>query len=141
MKLLNQFFIPDEAAAGFIDQTSEQLYIVRQYRTVPVREGRSPGVRALFLPRLSTREDGYFSIEPLLFGYLASGRVYGFDEAQVRRELDYHGVPAADQPFVLQALARAGVISYMTPNRELRLFKIDIHDGSLTTRVLQAARR
>lgn len=139
-QLVNQFFLPDEASSVLIDETPDQIYIVRQYRPVPVRQGHSPGVRALFLPRIQTKDDGVFAIEPLLHGYIPSQRAYNFDESHVNSELAYYGVAAADQPHVIQALARIGLIPYVTPDGIVRLFKIGIHDGVFATRLLGAAK-
>jgi len=137
-QLVEEYFLPDEAAAVFVDQTDEQRYIVRQYRNVEVRDGRSPGVRALFLPRLSGGAGGSFSIEALLSAnYLPEKITYTFDESHVRSELDYYQVQAADQPFVLMALARIGVIPYRTADHRTILFKIGIEDGGFLARVLR----
>ncbi|MCH7596149.1 MAG: hypothetical protein IID35_06275 [Planctomycetes bacterium] len=139
-RLVNEFFVPDEAAEVFIDQTVEQYYIVRQYRGVTVRQGRSSGVRALFLPRLPTAGGESFAIEPLVTGYIPTKKSYIFNAEYVRRELaDYYGVAMADQAFVVEALQRIGLIPYVTPDRKVRLFKIGIHDGVFAAPVLRAA--
>jgi len=138
-QLANQFFLPDEASDVFVDETVDQIYIVRQYRSVAIRQGQSPGVRALFLPRLGTAPEGRFSIEALLHGYIPQGKAYNFDEAHVKSELAYYGVAPADRPYVIQALARVGLIPYTTPDGQIRLFKIGIQDGVFSTRLLGAA--
>lgn len=139
-QLLNQYFLPDEASSVFVDETPDQIYLVRQYRSVPVRQGHSPGVRALFLPRIEAKDAGVFAIEPLLHGYIPSQRAYNFDEVHVTSELAYYGVTPADQPHVIQALARIGLVPYVTPDGMVRLFKIGIHDGVFATRLLGAAK-
>ncbi len=137
--LVNQFFLPDEATDVFIDQTVDQFYIVRQYRGVTVRQSRSPGVRALFLPRLAQGDGGAFSVDRLLSGYIPEERAYNFDENHVRGELNYYGVKKEDQSALIQALVRIGQIPYATPDGQIRLFKIGIQDGEFATRVLRLA--
>ncbi|MEK7710431.1 MAG: hypothetical protein AAB341_00920 [Planctomycetota bacterium] len=138
-QLVDDYFIPDEATDAFVVETDDRIFFVRQYRGVDVRQGRSKGVRSLFLPRLGKREGRPFSIEPLVVGYIPDVRAYAFDEAHVRNELNYYGVAETDVRFVIEALTRIGVIPYTTPDRRLRMFKIDIHDGAFTARVLREA--
>ncbi len=45
-------------------------------------------------------------------------------------------VPASDQPWVLEALARIGVIPYLTDERGTLVFKIGIEDGVFAARLL-----
>jgi hypothetical protein len=136
-QLVDDYFIPDEASDAFVAETDERIFLIRQYRGVDVRQGRSKGVRSLFLPRLGRREGRPFSIEPLAVGYLPDAQAYAFDEAHARNELDYYGVPEMDVRFVIAALRRIGVIPYATPDGRLLMFKIDIHDGAFTARVLR----
>jgi hypothetical protein len=135
--LMEEYFVPDEASAAFVDQTEDQIFLVRQYRGVAVRGGQSKGVRAIFLPKLYGSDRRTFAVEPLLAGYVPDAVQYGFDEAHVRGELKYYGVAEVDQSFVLKGLARIGVMPYMTADGRVRLFKIDIHDGSFGTRVIR----
>lgn len=138
-RLADDYFIPDDASAVFIDQTVDQTFIVRQYRGVTLRQAQSKGVRALFLPRIPLPDRKGFSIEALVTGYITNAKNYSFDEDHVRRELSYYGVAEADQPFVLEALSRIGVIPYMTADQRVRLFKIDIHDGGIGARIIREA--
>ncbi len=138
-RLADEYFIPDEASAVFVDQAEDQIYIVRQYRGVTVRQGQSKGVRALFLPRIRGGEPRTFAIEPLVTEYIPNVKTYEFDEKHVRNELAYYGVADVDQPFVLEALSRIGLIPYMTADRRVRLFKIGIQDGVFATRVIREA--
>jgi hypothetical protein len=138
-RLADEYFIPDEASAVFVDQAEDQIYIVRQYRSVTVRQGQSKGVRALFLPRIRGGEPRTFAIEPLVTEYIPNVKTYEFDEKHVRNELAYYGVADADQQFVLEALSRIGLIPYMTADRRVRLFKIGIQDGVFATRVIREA--
>jgi hypothetical protein len=135
-ELASRYFLPDEASHVFIEETLDQIYIVRQYRGVSVRQGQSPGVRALFLPRIQGKESGAFALEPLLRGYIPDRKLYAFDEKHVQNELAYYGVAGADQPYVLQALSRIGLVPYRVSDGQLRLFKIGIQDGGFATRVL-----
>jgi hypothetical protein len=138
-RLVNKYFIPDEASALFVDQTEDQVYIVRQYRGVMVRQNQSKGVRALFLPRIPGGDSRIFTIEPLVKEYIPNVKSYEFDEKTVRRELKFHELPDADQSFVVEALWRIGLVSYMTAERRVYLFKIGIQDGDFTARVLPEA--
>ena len=138
-QLQEDYFIPDEANNTFVADDGEQTYFVRQYRGVQVTQGRSKGVRALFLPRLGKGSDKAFSIDPLLYGYIPPAKRYGFDEKQVRAELNFYDVPPADQQSIMDALLRVGMIPFATKDGRVRVFKIDICDGSFTTRVIREA--
>jgi hypothetical protein len=140
VKLVEQFFVPDEASTVFVDETSDQIYLVRQYRNVEVRGGQSSGVQALFLPRIVLPDANRFSIAQLVTSYLPKEKPYNFNEKQVRSELDFYEVPEADRLFVIEALSRIGVIPYVTPDGRTRLFKIGIHDGLFTTKVIREAK-
>lgn len=140
-RLLEEYFIPDEAAEVFIDVTDEQTYIVRRYRNVQVRNKRSRGVRALFLPRIGPSDEPGFALAPLVSHYIPKTKAYAFDEANVRRELDFRNVPVSERLFIVQALSRIGIIPYVTPDGTTRLFKIGIDDGTLADKTLRPARR
>ncbi len=136
-RLLEEYFIPDEASDFFVAQTPEQIFLVRQYRDVLVRNKRTKGVRALFLPRIVTSDDDEsFSIEELVANYIPKTDAYFFDEKHVLNELEFYGVLASDQSFVVRALERIGVIPYRTPDGRIRLFKIGLEDGSFAVKIL-----
>ncbi|MCO6437814.1 MAG: hypothetical protein J5J06_12050 [Phycisphaerae bacterium] len=136
-RAVREYFLPDDADDVFIDETDEQIFIVRQYRDIEVRNRRSAsGVRALFLPRLMQPDGERFAIEELVSRYLPAATNYAFDENWVEGELRYYGVSDADQPFVVAALKRIGVIPYRRPDGLVRLFKIGLEDGSLRSPVL-----
>jgi len=139
IRLMEDFLVPDEAAAAFIHQTDEQIYLVRQYRGVEVRGGKSEGVRALFLPRLEAGEKKGFSIAQLVLHAIPKQTAYSFSENHVKTELDYYGVSSADWEFVIEALRRIGVIPYVTPDGRTRLFKIGIYDGVFATKIVREA--
>jgi len=136
-KLLDDYFVPDEADSVFIDRTPEQIYLVRQYRGVEVLGGKSKGVRSLFLPKIPTPGHPSFAIAPLVTHYIPKRVRYGFIEDHVRNELDFWEVPVADRLFVIEALQRIGIIPYVTPDGRTRLFKIGIEDGVLATPVIR----
>ncbi len=129
VELMKDYFLPDEATDVFIEKTAGQTYLVRQYRHVVVRRGRSQGVRALFLPKLKVEEGATCALEPLLHGYIPDKKNYAFDEALVRRELKFYEVAPQDIRLVVEALSRIGEIPYATPDGHTRLFKIGIYDG------------
>lgn len=134
---LEDFFMPDDAFSVFVGETEDQLFIVRQYRDVGVRNGQSKGVRAIFLPRKTIGESKIFSIESVVREHIPTGKQYGFDEKNVKNELAYYDVKESDQQYVLDALSRIGVISYQTPDKKVRLFRIGIFDGAFTQRVVR----
>ncbi len=140
-RLLDEYFIPDEASAVFIDETDEQIFIVRQYRNVQVRNKRSRGVRALFLPRIGSTDHEGFALADLVSYYIPKTKAYAFDEVSIRGELKFRGVPASDQLFIVQALSSIGVIPYVTPDGRTRLFKIGIDDGTLADKTIREPRR
>ncbi len=135
-ELASSFFLPDGAVSTFVDETVDQIYLVKQYRGVAVGKDGLAAVRSLFLPRLKTADSDSFLLEPLLHGYTDRARMYGFDEQHVRGELTFYGVPASDQRFVIDFLSRVGIAPYMTADQTTRLFKIDPRNGNVTARVL-----
>jgi hypothetical protein len=130
------FFLPDESFDSFVDQTPDQIYLVRQYREEVGRD-QLGGVRALFLPRLKSGIRGAFAIDPLLTDHLPRTRVYSFDEELVRNELAYYEVPEADRGGVIEALYRVGAIPFATPDGRTRMFMINVSDGMFSTRVIR----
>ncbi len=143
-RLVRDYFLPDETEENsdvFIDQTDDQIYIVRQYRNVEVRNHRSRGVLALFLPRVLKEDRKSIAVEALATRHIPVGNHFAFEEADVKGELDYHGVAAADQPFVLSALRQVGAIPYVTPDGRTRLFRIEIHDGVFSAKIIRRAKR
>ncbi len=137
--LLEAFFVPDDAWSVFAHQTDEQIYIVRQYRDVEIRNGRSKGVRALFLPWIRSNETNAINLQTLVSHYLPGEVRYYFDETQARAELEYYDVPKAQQPFVYDALAKIGLIPFVTADGKARLFKIGIEDGAFAARIVRDA--
>ncbi|MFQ5591940.1 MAG: hypothetical protein ACE5HE_12310, partial [Phycisphaerae bacterium] len=134
-ELLDEYFLPDEGII-FADETPEQIYLVRQYRNVELRNRQSKGVRALFLPRILQANGRLLSIEKLITHYIPEEVTYSFDRKYVRGELLFNGVKEKDVPFVIEALSRIGVIPYITKERRTLLFKIGIHDGSFAARTI-----
>jgi hypothetical protein len=139
VRLMEEYFVPDEASSAFIHQTDEQIYLVRQFRGVEVRSGKSEGVRALFLPRLRVADKRGFSIAQLVLHAIPKQTTYAFSEDHVKTELDYYGVPRSDWEFLVEALRRIGVVPYVTPDGATRLFKIGVYDGVFATRVVREA--
>ncbi|MGD2109702.1 MAG: hypothetical protein PVI86_09950 [Phycisphaerae bacterium] len=129
-QLLEAFFVPDEAWPVELYRFGDRSYIVRQYRAVEVdAQGRSNGVRALFLPKIEIPGRSGFSISKLVTDYLPKAEQYVFDEVFVADELDFYGVPEADRAFVLAGLQRAGIMPFVKADETVRLVKLGIHDG------------
>lgn len=141
IRLVEDYFVPDEAASAFIHETDEQIYIVRQYRDVVVRDGKAKGVRALFLPKLQASGKSGFSIAQLVMHAIPDQPAYAFSENHVKTELDYYRVPQEDWEFAIEALKRIGIIPYVTPDGRTRLFKIGIHDGVFASKIVREAER
>ncbi|HRX87134.1 MAG TPA: hypothetical protein P5572_19075 [Phycisphaerae bacterium] len=122
-KRLASWLLPDDDVTARTVRIGKYRYVARVY-DVDVRGGWV-GVTALFLPR-----------EPLgdLMTFLPTGRVYGFDTANVERELTFYRVPAEDRPLLLDALARVGRMAYRpAEDKPYRMFQIDPVDGAVTT--------
>ncbi len=137
-ELATSFFLPDGAVGVYVDETVDQIYIVKQYRSVNVGKDSLAAVRSLFLPRLTAAGSDSFLLEPLLHGYTPREKMYRFDEQHVRGELTFYGVPSSDQRFVIDFLARVGIAPYMTADQNTRLFKIDPRTGNVTARLFRA---
>ena len=101
--LLEEYFVPDGAVEVFIDQTPDQIFIVRRFVGIHVRDGRSRGVRALFLPKVARDSGATFSIEPLVERYLPVEPAYAFSRAHVQSELDYYEVSLTDREAILES--------------------------------------
>jgi len=139
-RLLEEYFIPDDAVDVFVHEAQEQIYLVRQYRAT-VQRDRSRGVQAIFLPRTARANGPGFAIEPIVTSYAPSERRYAFDEELVSNELAYYGVQVNDRTLVVEALYRMGVISYVVPDGSTRLFRIGIDDGVFATRIVREPER
>lgn len=139
--LVEDYFLPDEADHVYVTESAEQVfYLARQYRHVEVRAERPEAVRALFLPRIPAGDGRSFSIEALVTqNYIPNRHGYAFRTESVLSELEYYRVPAADRPFIREALLRIGIIPYVTPDRRTRLFRIGIHDGMPSAPVIRKA--
>lgn len=131
---MQEYFIPDGASDVFVDQRDD-LYLVRQYRGVMLRQQASPGVRSLFLPRLLSSDENDLSIERLVNDYLPKTNAYVLHEEQVRNELAFYGVKVTDEVFVMEALRRVGLMPYIT-GRSALLLKIRLEDGTLAVETL-----
>jgi hypothetical protein len=127
-QLMQEYFLPDESSAAFVDQTEDQTYLVRQY-AVDVRGGRWASVRSVFLPRIEATSGAGFSIGPVV-RYLPDERPYEFDDALVRRELDFYRVPANDRQYIVDMLRALGVAPYTTAEGRTQMFKIAVDDGT-----------
>ena len=136
-ELLEAYFVPDGAVDVFVDQAPGQIYIVRRFVGVRVRDGRSNGVRALFLPKVAGESGGTFSIQSLAEHYLPRAGVYEFDRGHVQSELDYYEVPAADREAILKMLTLVGTAPYVTRDGRTRLFSIGINDGAFSARIIR----
>lgn len=131
--LVRDYFLEDGADV-FVDESNGQHFIVRQYRSVEVRRGRSSGVRAMFLPKI-VGDGGELLFEELL-KYIPPEHRYVFDTEDVNSELEFYEVRRQDRLAVVEALSRVGTISYHLPSGDTRLFAIDIHEGAFSARVL-----
>jgi hypothetical protein len=123
-RLLASYLLPDGAVASGVERIGGLLHLVRAYEVeVPPRTWVP--VTALFLPRAPLAE---------LLPHLPGKAGFAFDEAMVRSELGFYGVPEQDQPQVLEALRRMGKVSYQQgTDGPFRLFQIHLRDGVLVS--------
>ena len=140
------YFVPDGADLAFVDEDADgQIYLIRQYRNVEVRNGKSQGVRSLFLPRVPASDGDRFSVDALLAGHDFTMNAYTFrSEENVRDELEFFGVAPKDISSVIRALHRLGVAPYELSEGDdvvTMLFMIGIHDGAFTPRELRRIQR
>ena len=138
--LLEEYFVPDGAAAVFADKSEGQIYLVRQYRDVVFSRDGTASVRAMFLPKVLPGGSDRFSVGRLLGTYIPNQKAYNFDEEFVRFELIYQGVAEPDLKYVLDALYRIGVIPYHIADGKIKLFMIGVDDGEPTAVVIGEAK-
>jgi len=139
-RLLEEFFVPDEAWPVFIDRAEGRTYIVRRYREVEVKaDKKSEGVRALFVPKITHPGQDTFSISELVSAYLPKEDSYNFDEQYVTDELDFFQVPEVDRTWVIRGLKRVGIMPFVAADGATRIVKIGIHDGDCWQKPLRDA--
>jgi hypothetical protein len=137
-RLMQEYFLPDGADRLIVYQTPGQIYLIRQYRNVTVREGRWTAVRAVFLPRLVTvGPKERFDIERIVRSFVPDRERYQFDESHVQNELTYYQVTEGDRFFYIEALKRMGIVACITPDGKLRVFTIGVDDGTFAARTLE----
>ena len=67
--------------------------------------------------------------------HLPRKECYGFDEAYVKRELSYYGVPERDQRYLMDALRRVGMVMYQPPGEHYyRRFSLHLTDGTILSK-------
>lgn len=135
--LARSYFLPDGADDVFVSETNDQIYIVRQFHHVVVRQDRWVAIHALFVP-------AGLSVGDVVTRYLPSLEQYSFNEEHVLAELSYYNVAPSDRLFVIDALKRIGVLPYVTQDpqtgvQRTRLFKIGLEDGMFAAPVLTQA--
>ncbi len=120
-KQLEDYFVPDGSVATRTAKLDQFRYIARIYE-VQV-QGNWVAVTALFLPRRPLAE---------LLAHLPNQRAYGYDEAEVERELEFYEVPEDDRRRLMDALSRVGKMCYRAAeDRPYRIFQIDPVSGLL----------
>ena len=134
---MKTYFVPDEADRVFVAKGDDQMYLVRRYSGVQVRDKRWTAVRALFLPRITPEgaRRNAFDVNAML-EYIPRGERYGFDEDHVRDELRFFQVAVEDREGVIEALKRCGAIPCLAEERKTKalMFKIDVATGELGVR-------
>ncbi|RJP36638.1 MAG: hypothetical protein C4547_07015 [Phycisphaerales bacterium] len=133
--LAGEYFLKDGADRVMVAETDDQLYVVRQFQNVRVRQDRWTAVRVLFIPADITAQALTAKVAQI-------PTQYSFDEDYVRGELQYYAVPAADRMHVLDLLKRIGVMPYRTKDpltnvTRTRLFKIGLEDGMFAAPVIE----
>ncbi len=123
-KIIDGYFRPDGATDVGVFQVRERPHIVRQYE-VTVYSGEWSLLTPQFLPFRCTLAE--------TMALVPDRKAYGFEEADVELELDYHSVKQRDRVNILSILRRIGTISYDPAEGRggFRLFKIDPLSGEL----------
>ena len=139
IKVLEEYFLPDRAKRIALEMLSDYSQVVVRYYEVEVVSQSWTPETALFLPR-------HLGLAKLM-DHLPKEKVFGFDAAEVRTELDFRNVPEGDQPFIIDALSRVGMIPYRlqdrvvrrkskTPTPRYRLFHVSVVDGRVSSPML-----
>jgi len=121
---LEAFFVRDGSVATRVDDRNGSKYLVRVF-DVRVSSRLWQQVTALFLPDCP--------IESLV-KKLPARVNYGFNEADVKRELAFYQVDAKDHDAIIKALHRIGLVTYdPLDGSSARSFRIDLDSGALTS--------
>ncbi len=105
-RLASEFFLPDEAKSVTIVTTHDRINIVRRYE-VKIRPGEWTVLTPLFVPASCSMQE----VRTTVIEQDAPIR-YAFDEAYIKSELQYYGVPFEDREPIINILKHTGAISY-----------------------------
>jgi len=136
VEALEDYFLPDRATRIVVETLSDfSQVIVRHYEVEVVQKHWTPET-ALFLPRNLTLSE--------LVACLPTEKAFGYDADEVRTELAFREVPPEDQPLIIEALLRIGMIPYRVSQEgrrnkapAYRLFSISAIDGAVSSPLLQ----
>ncbi|MBN1512769.1 MAG: hypothetical protein JXB13_12205 [Phycisphaerae bacterium] len=124
--LFDEYFLPDGSSEVLTDvMPNRPMVVIRKYECKVFDRTWTP-VIALFVPELPL---------PELVRYLPRETAVGFNEDQVKAELEYYGIEATDRKYMIDILHRIGMVPHRNASTGLyRIFSINLVDGSIYTR-------
>ena len=130
IKVLEEYFLPDRRQRIALQRLSDFSHVIVRYYEVEVVRESWVAETALFLPReLELAE---------LMAYLPKEKVYGFDDEEIRVELQFRQVPEGDWQYISDALSQVGMLPYhldaerrRTKTPSYRLFVLGVTDGRI----------
>ena len=118
-----QYFVPDGSVATRVESIRGRRYLVRYYEVV-TEKNHWTAVTAMFLPRDA-------GLTELIEHHLPRRENYGFDEAYITQELDFHDISPAQQTVIMDFLRRVGRVCYQKEGGWYHSFQIEVSDGYL----------
>ena len=129
---LEKYFIHHGQQRVDLGTLADQSRVIVMYYNVEVDRNSWTPCTALFLPARSPLSE--------LMTYLPKNKSFGFDVEAVRGELSFYKVPVEDQTFILDTLARIGMVPYRRDPTDAKapyqVFWIRLVDGKVSTRLL-----
>ena len=124
---VNDYFMPDSACAVKAIP-ADQIILAREYH-VTVRSHGWTVLTSLFVPDLSDMRE--------IASYVPRQVNYGFDEVDIRDELEHYKVRTEDHDYIVDILHRIGMIAYwQETDGRYRLLRIDPENGSFSAKYL-----
>jgi hypothetical protein len=126
LKLFTDYFLPDRCKRVSVEALPDHSQVIVRYYEMQVYERSWTVETALFLPRRAKLSE--------LVKFLPPETLFGFDPAPVKAVLASYEVDVPDQTYILDALARVGMIPYYVEKKNsYRLFFLGVADGAVST--------
>ncbi len=124
--LFDEYFLPDGSSQVLTDVMPDRApLVIRKYECKIFDRTWTP-VIALFLPELPL---------PELVRHLPREMTFGFNEDEIKAELEYYGIEATDRKYMIDILHRIGMVPYRDVSTgRYRIFSINLVDGSIYQR-------